>query len=87
MRWRSSACISARSVPGGLRETAYRVRERAPHLLDLSFTAWIGTLLVGSVRSRPIRIGEGLRCCLVHSQSSRRFARAVSGLSCLSAHG
>ena len=44
--------------PGRFARTAYRVRERAPHLLDLSFTARIGTLLVGSVRLSPIRIGE-----------------------------
>jgi predicted N-acetyltransferase YhbS len=44
--------------PGRFARTAYRVRERAPHLLNLSFTAWIGTLLVGSVRLSPIRIGE-----------------------------
>jgi predicted N-acetyltransferase YhbS len=44
--------------PGRFARTAYRVRERTPHLLNLSFTAWIGTLLVGSVRLSPIRIGE-----------------------------
>jgi predicted N-acetyltransferase YhbS len=44
--------------PGRFARTAYRVRERAPHVLNLSFTAWIGTLLVGSVRLSTIRIGE-----------------------------
>jgi predicted N-acetyltransferase YhbS len=44
--------------PGRFARTAYRVRERAPHRPDLSFTARIGTLLVGSVRLSPIRIGE-----------------------------
>lgn len=44
--------------PGRFARTAYRVRERAPHLLNLSFTARIGTLLVGSVRLSPIRIGD-----------------------------
>jgi predicted N-acetyltransferase YhbS len=44
--------------PGRLAKTAYRIREGAGHLLDLSFTARIGTLLVGSVRLTPIRIGE-----------------------------
>jgi predicted N-acetyltransferase YhbS len=43
--------------PGRFARTAYRVREHAPHLLALSFTARIGTLLVGSVRLSPIRIG------------------------------
>jgi predicted N-acetyltransferase YhbS len=44
--------------PGRYARTAYRLREELPHRLDLSFTARIGTLLVGSVRSTPIRIGE-----------------------------
>jgi predicted N-acetyltransferase YhbS len=44
--------------PGRYARTAFRVREGAGHLLDLSFTARIGTLLVGSVRLTPIRIGE-----------------------------
>src|SRR5262249_21106722 len=37
---------------------AFRIREGAGHLVGLSFTARIGTLLVGSVRLTPIRIGE-----------------------------
>jgi predicted N-acetyltransferase YhbS len=44
--------------PGRYAKTAYRIREGAHHLLDLSFTARIGTLLVGSVRLTPIRIGD-----------------------------
>jgi predicted N-acetyltransferase YhbS len=44
--------------PGRYARTAYRIREQFPHRLDLSFTARIGTLLVGSVRLTPIRIGE-----------------------------
>jgi predicted N-acetyltransferase YhbS len=44
--------------PGRFARTAYRVREHAPHLLALSLTARIGTLLVGSVRLSPIRIGD-----------------------------
>jgi predicted N-acetyltransferase YhbS len=43
--------------PGRYAKTAYRIREGTGHRLDLSFTAWIGTLLVGSVRLTPIRIG------------------------------
>lgn len=43
--------------PGRLAKTAYRLREGMDHRLDLSFTARIGTLLVGSVRLTPIRIG------------------------------
>ena len=44
--------------PGRYARTAYRIREQLPHRLDLSFTARIGTLLVGSVRLTPVRIGE-----------------------------
>jgi predicted N-acetyltransferase YhbS len=44
--------------PGRYAKTAYRLRERVAHRLDLSFTARIGTLLVGSVRLSPVRIGE-----------------------------
>jgi predicted N-acetyltransferase YhbS len=44
--------------PGRYARTAFRIREGAGHLVDLSFTARIGTLLVGSVRLTPIRIGE-----------------------------
>jgi predicted N-acetyltransferase YhbS len=43
--------------PGRLAKTAYRLREGRDHTLALSFTARIGTLLVGSVRLTPIRIG------------------------------
>jgi predicted N-acetyltransferase YhbS len=44
--------------PGRYAKTAYRLREQVEHDLDLSFTARIGTLLVGSVRLSPVRIGE-----------------------------
>jgi len=44
--------------PGRYARTAYRIREGIGHRLELSFTARIGTLLVGSVRVSPIRIGE-----------------------------
>jgi predicted N-acetyltransferase YhbS len=44
--------------PGRYTRTAFRIRESGAHLLDLSFTARIGTLLVGSVRLTPIRIGD-----------------------------
>src|ERR1700741_4497991 len=44
--------------PGRYAKTAYRLREGGPHALALSFTARIGSLLVGSVRLTPIRIGE-----------------------------
>src|SRR5499433_284723 len=44
--------------PGRYTRTAFRIREGAGHLVDLSFTARVGTLLVGSVRLTPIRIGD-----------------------------
>src|SRR5215213_4088257 len=44
--------------PGRYARTAYRIREQLGHRLDLSYTARIGTLLVGSVRLTPVRIGE-----------------------------
>ena len=44
--------------PGRFARTAFRIREGRGHLLGLSFTARIGTLLVGSVRLTPICIGE-----------------------------
>src|SRR3977135_3885987 len=46
------------SGPGRYATSAYRRREGMGHRLELSFTARIGTLLVGSVRLSPIRIGE-----------------------------
>lgn len=44
--------------PGRYARTAFRIREGVSHQLDLSLTARIGTLLVGSVRLSPIRIGD-----------------------------
>jgi predicted N-acetyltransferase YhbS len=44
--------------PGRFVLSAYRIREHVDHLLELSFTARIGTLLVGSVRQLPIRVGD-----------------------------
>ena len=44
--------------PGRYVLSAYRLREHVDHLLDLSFTARIGTLLVGSVRQLPVCIGD-----------------------------
>jgi predicted N-acetyltransferase YhbS len=43
--------------PGRFARTAERLREGAPHILDLSFTALVGTLLVGSVRLTPVHAG------------------------------
>lgn len=44
--------------PGRYARTASRLREGAGHLLDLSFTAMVGTLLVGSVRLTPVMAGQ-----------------------------
>ena len=44
--------------PGRYVLSAYRLREHVDHLLDLSFTARIGTLLVGSVRQLPVLVGD-----------------------------
>jgi predicted N-acetyltransferase YhbS len=44
--------------PGRYARSAFRIREGRSHTLELSFTARIGPLLVGSVRLTPICIGE-----------------------------
>jgi predicted N-acetyltransferase YhbS len=44
--------------PGRFVLSAYRLREHVDHVLELSFTAWIGTLLVGSVRQLPVCVGD-----------------------------
>jgi len=44
--------------PGRFAKSAYRLREKASHRLELSFTARVGTLLVGSVRLSPICVGK-----------------------------
>src|ERR1017187_5595853 len=44
--------------PGRYARSAFRIREGREHMLELSFTARIGTLLVGSLRLTPICTGE-----------------------------
>jgi predicted N-acetyltransferase YhbS len=44
--------------PGRFALSAYRIREHVDHVRDLSFTARIGTLLVGSLRQLPVVVGE-----------------------------
>jgi predicted N-acetyltransferase YhbS len=44
--------------PGRYALSAYRLREHVHHRLDLSFTARIGTLMVGSVRQLPVCVGN-----------------------------
>ncbi len=43
--------------PGRFARTAYRLREGMPHETSLSFTALVGTLLVGSIRLTRIVAG------------------------------
>src|ERR1700753_2411844 len=51
--------LNARTFgPGRYAKTAYRIREEVAHIPELSFTARVGTLLVGSVRLSPVKIGE-----------------------------
>jgi predicted N-acetyltransferase YhbS len=50
--------LNARTFgPGRFAKSAYRIREEVEHRLELSFTARVGTLLVGSVRLSPVLIG------------------------------
>ncbi|HEU4662015.1 MAG TPA: N-acetyltransferase [Pseudolabrys sp.] len=44
--------------PGRFARSAFRIREGRAHAPELSFTARINTLLVGSVRLTPICIGD-----------------------------
>lgn len=44
--------------PGRYSRTAFRIRESTPHERTLSFTARVGTMLVGSVRLTRVRIGQ-----------------------------
>lgn len=45
--------------PGRYARTAFRLREGVPHDPALSFTALVGTLIVGSVRVTAVRCGTG----------------------------
>ena len=50
--------LNARTFgPGRFAKSAYRIREEVDHIPELSFTARVGTLLVGSVRLSPVVIG------------------------------
>ncbi|MDP4021705.1 N-acetyltransferase [Methylobacterium sp. NEAU 140] len=44
--------------PGRFARTAYRLREGAPHRIDLGVTASVGSFLAGSVRMSPVRAGS-----------------------------
>src|SRR5947207_15373768 len=51
--------LNARTFgPGRFAKTAHRVREEIAHIPELSFTARVGTLLVGAVRLSPILFGQ-----------------------------
>ena len=43
--------------PGRYARTAFRLREGAPHRVDLGATASVGSFLVGSVRMAPVAAG------------------------------
>ena len=62
--------------PGRYALSAYRLREHVDHLLDLSFTARIGTLLVGSVRQLPVCIGD--TPALLLGRDTQRLAFALA---------
>jgi len=52
------AALSARAVgPGRFARTAYRVRERGAAVDGLSFAAWSGDELIGSIRFTELIIG------------------------------
>jgi predicted N-acetyltransferase YhbS len=50
--------------PGRFTRTAYRLRERRGHKRELSFTARVGTLLVGSIQLTPVHIA-GVKALLL----------------------
>ncbi|MBX3539619.1 MAG: N-acetyltransferase [Chelatococcus sp.] len=45
--------------PGRFARTAFRLREGVPPVANLSFTASVGTLIVGSVRLTEVRVTTG----------------------------
>ena len=62
--------------PGRFAKTAYRLREEYNTAAQLSFTARIGTLLIGSVWLSPVRIGEARALLLGPLTVEPRFASA-----------
>jgi predicted N-acetyltransferase YhbS len=44
--------------PGRFARTAFRLREGAQPLVELSYAALVGTLLVGSIRLTPVAAGD-----------------------------
>lgn len=75
--------------PGRYARSAYRLREGRGHALELSFTARIGSLLVGSLRMTPVCIGDTPALLLgpltveppfrAHGIGSALIARALAG--------
>jgi len=58
--------LNARTFgPGRFAKSAYRLREEVAHIPQLSFTARVGTLMVGSVRLSPVVIGTGTKALLL----------------------
>ena len=74
--------------PGRYARTAFRIREGVSHLFALSFTARIGTLLVGSVRLSPCGSARPKPCCWADDDvADRAPARAHLRSRPLCAHG
>ncbi|AMN40902.1 GNAT family N-acetyltransferase [Rhodoplanes sp. Z2-YC6860] len=58
--------LNARTFgPGRFAKSAYRLREEVAHIPELSFTARVGTLMVGSVRLSPIIVGAATKALLL----------------------
>jgi predicted N-acetyltransferase YhbS len=58
--------LNARTFgPGRFAKSAYRLREEVAHIPQLSFTARVGTLMVGSVRLSPVVIGASTKALLL----------------------
>jgi len=65
--------------PGRFAKTAYRLREGVPHDPALSFVAFAGDRLVGSVRLTGIRIGESPALLLGPLAVAPHFANRGAG--------
>lgn len=70
--------------PGMFARAAYALRENTPHERTLSFVAWKGTQLVGSVRVTRVNWGDRPALMLgplgvLESEKSRGVGRALMG--------
>jgi predicted N-acetyltransferase YhbS len=71
--------LDAAFGPGRFAKTAYRLREGVPHDPALSFVAFAGDRLVGSVRLTAIRIGESPALLLGPLAVAPHFANRGAG--------